>query len=151
MNPVEFNDVIDVETISFEHNDTGTGFFREILRLNEVGRVQVSHSRVVGGVFKGFHGHQKQVQATLFLNGKLKIELIPVLKLEKGNRYAPHISKNKRSFEIDADQQASGYIMGPYWVHGYTVLSDYTDVIYVNSDFYDLSQEIRVLRENLIK
>ncbi len=123
------------------------GFFREIWRFGEEkygsefseGKGQLSHSLASTGVIKGWHGHVWQSQLNYVVSGELKVVLLD-------NR------ENSKTFmQIDEiyinDDNRLVYYFPKGVLHGYQCLKGPMDIIYYTSGSYDLSDEIRISRD----
>ena len=69
-----------VNLINLISNEDKRGFFREVTRLDKSYKFnknikQISHSHVRKNIFKGWHGHQYQLQINYVIKGKLLVFL----------------------------------------------------------------------------
>lgn len=140
-----------IEGVKFKelitHSDD-RGFFREIIRVTEEffkeGFGQLSHSLVYPGVVKAWHAHKKQTQWNYVATGLLKVVLYD-------DRSESPTYKEIMEFLVGENQQAKAYVFPHGVLHGYRCITGPANVIYVTSGTYDLSDEIRIPHENLIK
>ena len=138
----------DVVINDLETHQDKRGFFREILRFTDEkfgsefsdGKGQLSHSLAETGVIKGWHGHVWQSQLNYVVNGELKVVLLD-------NR------KNSRTYmqtlEIHInDKNRLVYYFPKGVLHGYECKKGPMNIIYYTSGSYDLTDEIRISRDD---
>ena len=121
------------------------GFFREVFRFSEefkkksVG--QLSHSLVKKGVVKAWHGHKEQSQWNYVVSGRLKVVLYD-------DRPGSLTYKEKMEFFVGDNEKFKAYYFPPGVLHGYKCLKGPLHIMYVTSGVYDLSDEIRIGRDD---
>ncbi|MEO8257202.1 MAG: dTDP-4-dehydrorhamnose 3,5-epimerase family protein [Acidobacteriota bacterium] len=117
------------------------GYFREVIRSSDAlfaaGFGQLGHSLVHPGITKAWHGHQRQSQWTYVASGVLRVAL---------HDCRPDAKTYRTTHELllGDHQAAAVYLLPPGVVHGYRCLAGPAHVIYVTSDVYDLTEEIRL-------
>ena len=121
------------------------GFFRELVRCDEAffsqGFGQLSHSLVLVGVLKAWHGHLRQTQWTYVVAGTLKIAVHDC-------RPKSPTSGETIEFSLGDNSSACIYRLPPGTVHGYRVVSGPAHVIYVTSGTYDPTEEVRIAHDD---
>jgi len=126
------------------HSDE-RGFFREIIRSGEGADRgafgQISHSLVNLGVIKAWHAHKVQSQWNYVVNGLLKVVLYD-------NRSDSPTFKNRMELFIGDDELARAYYFPAGVLHGYKCLKGPMNIIYVTSDIYDLTDEVRIAHDD---
>lgn len=117
------------------------GYFREIIRVTDeffgAGFGQLSHSLVLPGVVKAWHGHRRQTQWTYVAAGELKVVLYDT-------RPDSPTFGGRMELMVGERYPASVYNLPPGVVHGYRCVSGPAHVIYVTSGTFDVSEEVRM-------
>jgi len=121
------------------------GFFREIFRFSEefekINGGQLSHSLVKEGVVKAWHGHKEQSQWNYVVSGKIKVALYD-------NRPKSSTYRETMEFLVGDDEKPKAYYFPPGVLHGYKCLKGPMQIIYVTSGVYDLSDEVRISKDD---
>jgi len=121
------------------------GFFRELIRDSDdffaEGFGQLSLSIVYAGVVKAWHAHKFQTQWTYVISGLLKVALFD-------NRPTSKTHQQTQEFLAGDYQPSFVYRLPPGVLHGYKCIHGPTQVIYVTSGVYDLSDEIRISHDD---
>lgn len=116
------------------------GFFKEIFRFHEqfenIPLGQLSHSMVMQGVIKGWHGHVYQSQWNYVISGVIEIVLFDD---RKDSRTFGEIIELRSG---DGGSQIA-YFFPPGVLHGYKCLEGPMHIIYITSGTYDLQDEVR--------
>jgi len=138
--------IVGVKIIELATHEDERGFFREVVRFSEefkdVSVGQLSHSLVKKGVIKGWHGHKVQSQWNYVVAGLIKVALLD-------NRAGSPTYKETIEFLVGDAQEPSAYFFPPGVLHGYKCLKGPMQIIYVTSGVYDLSDEIRLVFDDL--
>ena len=104
------------------------------------GKGQLSHSLAETGVIKGWHGHVWQSQLNYVVTGELKVVLLD-------NRKNSRTFMQTSEFHINDDNRLVYYF--PKGVlHGYECTKGPMNIIYYTSGSYDLTDEIRISRND---
>jgi dTDP-4-dehydrorhamnose 3,5-epimerase len=126
------------------HSDE-RGFFREVFRfLEEFEKIsvgQLSHSLSKEGVVKAWHGHKEQSQWNYVVSGKIKVALYD-------NRSESSTYRETMEFIVGDNEKFRAYFFPPVVLHGYKCLKGPMHIIYVTSGVYDLSDEVRISKDN---
>ena len=121
------------------------GFFREIFRFSEefekISLGQLSHSLAKEGVVKAWHGHKEQFQWNYVVLGKIKVVLYD-------NRSESSTYRETMEFLVGDDEKPRAYFFPPGVLHGYKCLKGPMQIIYVTSGVYDLSDEVRISKDD---
>jgi dTDP-4-dehydrorhamnose 3,5-epimerase len=121
------------------------GFFREIIRSTDdgfgAGFGQWSHSLVRAGVVKAWHGHIRQTQWTYVVCGVLKVALYD-------HRVSSATYRETVELIAGDDQQPCVYGFPPGILHGYRCLAGPAHVMYLTSDVYDPTEEVRIASDD---
>jgi dTDP-4-dehydrorhamnose 3,5-epimerase len=121
------------------------GFFREIFRFSEefekISVGQLSHSLAKAGVVKAWHGHKGQSQWNYVVSGKLKVALYD-------NRSESSTYRETMEFLVGDEEKPTAYFFPPVVLHGYKCLKGPMHIIYVTSGVYELSDEVRISKDN---
>ena len=116
------------------------GFFREIFRFAEefknVKVGQLSHSFVMRGVIKGWHGHKEQSQWNYVVMGKARVVLYD-------NRPESISYQKSMEFVIGEGEKPQAYFFSPGVLHGYKCLEE-MHIIYVTSGVYNPLEEVKI-------
>ena len=135
-----------VKIINLTTHKDERGFFREIIRFSEqfdgipVG--QMSHSLVMEGVIKAWHGHVVQSQWNYVVCGQIKVGLYD-------NRKASATYKGMMEFFVGDLEKPIAYYFPPGVFHGYKCIESPMQIVYVTSGVYDIDDEIRLTNEDL--
>ena len=117
------------------------GFFRELVRSSDgffaAGFGQLSHSLVYPGIVKAWHGHERQSQWTYAAAGVLMVALHDC-------RSDSETYRTTQELLLGDHQTACVYLLPPGVVHGYRCLAGPAHVVYVTSEVYDPTEEIRL-------
>ena len=117
------------------------GFFREIFRFAEefknVKASQLSHSFVMRGVIKGWHGHKEQSQWNYVVTGIARVVLYD-------NRQESISYQKSMEFVIGEGEEPKAYFFPSGVLHGYKCLKGHMHIIYVTSGVYNPSEEIKI-------
>lgn len=133
--PLSIPDVILIEPAN---NGDARGFFREVFKFSEftangvsVGVAQINHSRSARGVLRGLH-YQKhpRAQGKLLMVASGKIFDVAV-DIRKGSP-----SYGKWVGETLTSETGCMLYVPPGFAHGFCVLSEYTDLVYMTTDEY---------------
>jgi dTDP-4-dehydrorhamnose 3,5-epimerase len=124
----------------------GRGFFLETYRADKYNRggidahfVQDNHSRSVQGTIRGLHAQRLHPQAKLVraLAGAI---VDVVVDIRRGSStYLQWIS-----LELSADNFRQLYVPAGY-AHGICVISEYAEIEYKCTDYYDPEDELRII------
>jgi dTDP-4-dehydrorhamnose 3,5-epimerase len=139
----EFDGVLVIEPYSFRDS---RGFFLETYqqaKYREGGVaaafVQDNHSRSAGGTIRGLHAQRLHPQGKLIrvLHGKI---FDVVVDIRRGSPTFRHWIK----IELTADNFLQCYVP-PGFAHGFCVRSESAEIEYKCTDFYDPSDELRIV------
>jgi dTDP-4-dehydrorhamnose 3,5-epimerase len=139
----DFNGVLVIEPDSFKDS---RGFFLETYqqrKYREAGIldafVQDNHSRSAGGTIRGLHLQRLHPQGKLIrvLQGRI---FDVVVDIRRGSPTFRHWLK----VDLTADNLLQCYIPAGF-AHGFCVMSDVAEVEYKCTDFYDPSDELRII------
>ncbi|MEW6740157.1 MAG: dTDP-4-dehydrorhamnose 3,5-epimerase family protein [Nitrospirota bacterium] len=126
------------------HSDE-RGFFREIFRFPEefeaIGVGQLSHSLVREGVVKAWHAHKEQSQWNYVVSGRIKVAL-------HDNRKESPTFGETMEFTIGDEEKPRAYFFPSGVLHGYKCIKGPLHIIYVTSGVYDLSDEVRIPKDD---
>jgi dTDP-4-dehydrorhamnose 3,5-epimerase len=135
-----------VTIIELTTHEDERGFFREVVRFPEqfkgVPVGQVSHSLVMEGVVKAWHGHVYQSQWNYLVSGQIKIALYD-------NREDSETYKETLEFTAGGTVNPQSYFFPPGVLHGYKCIQGPMQIIYVTSGMYDLEDEVRASSSDL--
>lgn len=125
------------------HSDN-RGFFRELIRYNDEyfghGFGQLSHSLVLPGITKAWHGHIVQTQWNYIVNGNLRVVLFD-------DRPASPTYTHHLEILINAPEVPVLYAFPPGVLHGYCCFDTPMNIIYLTSGTYDLDDEVRIQQD----
>lgn len=139
----EFDGVLVVEPDSFRDS---RGFFLETYQQSKYREggvaapfVQDNHSRSTGGTIRGLHAQRLHPQGKLIrvLRGEI---FDVVVDIRIGSPTFRHWIK----IELTADNFLQCYVP-PGFAHGFCVRSAFAEIEYKCTDFYDPSDELRIL------
>ena len=140
--PTSFDGVIVVETDVFRDE---RGFFLETFHARKYARggidvtfVQDNHSRSAFGTIRGLHAQRFHPQGKLIrvVTGAI---FDVVVDIRRGStNYLRWLS-----FDLSADNQRQLY-SPPGYAHGICVISEFADLEYKCTDFYDPDDELRI-------
>ena len=135
-----------IKIVELTTHEDERGFFREIFRFTDdfggmpVG--QLSHSLVLEGVIKAWHGHLYQSQWNYVVSGQIRVALYD-------NRKESATFKEVMEFFVGDGRKPAAYFFPPGILHGYNCTKGPMQIIYVTSSVYDLKDEIRMTNEDL--
>jgi dTDP-4-dehydrorhamnose 3,5-epimerase len=139
----ELNGVLLIEPDVFRDS---RGFFLESyhrLKYRDLGIidefVQDNHSRSAKGTIRGLHAQRLHPQGKLIrvLSGEI-VDVVADIR-----RGSPTFG-SWDSFRLTADNFLQCYVP-PGFAHGFCVMSDYAEIEYKCTDFYDPSGELRII------
>lgn len=116
------------------------GFFSELFRTSPqdpISEYQVNHSRSTEGVLRGMHYSNRPIWKKIFcIRGSIQGAVIN-LSRDKGK--LGQISY----YQLD-EKSSSVYFVPENYAHGFQVLSDVADVIYVTSALYSKNDDFAI-------
>ena len=129
-----------VNLINLISNEDKRGFFREVTRLDKSYKFnknikQISHSHVRKNIFKGWHGHQSQLQINYVIKGKLLVFLYD-------DRVKSKTYDHLEVYKLDSSNPII-YSFEPGILHGYYTSRNEIEIMYFTSENYNSKKEIR--------
>jgi dTDP-4-dehydrorhamnose 3,5-epimerase len=135
-----------VKIIELKTHKDERGFFREVFRFPKqfegVPVGQLSHSMVMEGVVKAWHGHIIQSQWNYVVSGQIKIALYD-------NRENSKTFKEIMEFTSGEGKKTIAYFFPPGVLHGYKCIKGPMQIIYVTSGVYDMEDEVRKTNKDI--
>lgn len=147
-----------VETIELVTHTDERGYFREILKANQINKFgQWSMSHMHTGVIKAFHCHRNQFDYWVCVSGVIKAvvcDLRPfIFSLEFPDLSSYNWDMIDRSicseYLLGDNQEPKVLVIPPGVAHGLKVLQGPAVLMYITSESYNVSDEGRIPHDAL--